>query len=232
MLARPRLATWLGIMTLATLCAVSAKAQNQLIFADGFESGDTSAWSKHRNPNAVDVNQDNPFGGNSSLEVMSGNGRGWVQDNTPKREDDYLAEFHINPGDLELRRGRKLEILRVIGGGKHLRLSLVQIKKNRFEVRLRVRQNNGKYRKVSTGAVRRNDWTKVSVLWVRAGTNGLNRGYTGLFIDNRLQGERTDLDNDIFEIDKVRFGLPGSAKVATFGSYYLDDFSSFRTLAP
>ena len=41
-----------------------------------------------------------------------------------------------------------------------------------------------------------------------------------------------DLDNASSRIDSVRFGLVDGAPVSTTGSIYLDDFSSFRTLAP
>lgn len=46
------------------------------------------------------------------------------------------------------------------------------------------------------------------------------------------EGERTDLDNDRLTIDSVKWGLLKRAGAGRSGSFYLDDFQSFRTRSP
>ena len=111
-------------------------------------------------------------------------------------------------------------------------LRLKQTGANEFQLRLKARENSGRFRFVGSAKVSRGEWTLVSVLWARAGTNGLDEGLAALFTDSNLRGERDNLDNDRQTIDTARLGLWKRAGAAQSGSFYLDDFSSFRTLAP
>lgn len=233
MSTRTTLIASLGAFLVALSFATAAEAQQ--IFADGFESGDTSAWSKARKPKGLDVNGDAAHTGDFGLEILSGRGRTGVQDNSPKSEDAYMVDFFFNPDNWEMLLNKKVDILQLIGkGGKgaHVRLQLKQIGENRFELRLLARENTGRFRFVGSAEVRRNEWTSVSVLWARAGTEGLDQGLAALFTDGSLRGERDNLDNDRFTIDTARLGLLKKAGAAKNGGFYLDDFESFRTLSP
>ncbi len=234
MSTRRIVSTSLGAFVAALFFVAAAHAQNQ-IFADGFESGDLSSWSKARKPKGLDVNGNAARTGNFGLEILSGQGRTGTQDNTPRREDEVLVDFFFSPNNWEMVAGKAVDILQLIGkGGKgaHVRLLLEQLGRNRFELRLLARQNNRGFRFIGSAVVRRGEWTQVSVLWARAGTNGFDQGLAALLTDGRTRGERDDLDNDRLTIDTIRMGLLKKAGAATDGGFYLDDFSSFRTLSP
>ena len=225
-----------GFLAAAFVCVTSAYA-NELIFTDDFETGDTSAWSKARNLTAANVNRENPFNGAYSLEIIPANGKAALQDNSPRREDDFIVTFRLNPNDLSLQElpRPRLAILRAIGGKKPwMRLAIAQLTKNRFGVELRLRQNDGRYRRLKGGTIRRNDWTEVTIFCTRAGTNGSDQGQAEIYTDGVLRTRRENLDNSEFTVDTVRFGLPAGSKglESAVGTFYLDDFSSFRTLAP
>ncbi|MCP4200889.1 MAG: hypothetical protein GY769_03040 [bacterium] len=233
MSARKMLIVSLSALLVALLLTTAAQAQQ--IFADGFESGDTSAWSKARKPRGLDVSGNAARTGNFGLEILSGRGRTGVQDKIPRREDAYMVDFFFSPNNWEMLFNKRVDILQLFGrGGKgaHVRLLLEQVGEDRFELRLLARENTGRFRFIGSAEVRRNEWTPVSVLWARAGTNGLDQGLAALFTDGGLRGEKNNLDNDRLTIDTARLGLLKKAGAAKSGSFYLDDFQSFRTLSP
>lgn len=210
-------------------------AEAQQIFADGFESGDTSAWFKVRKRNGLDVNGAAAHSGSFGLEVRSGSGRTGVQENSPRREEAYMVDFFFSPNNWEMKAKKAVDILQLFGkGGKgaHVRLLLKQMGPEEFELRLLARQNNGRFRFVGSAPVPRDGWTMVSVLWARAGSDDREQGLAALFTNGSLRGERDNLDNDRMTIDTVRLGLVKKSGAAKSGSFYLDDFASFRTLAP
>lgn len=146
-----------------------------------------------------------------------------------------MVDFFFDPDNWEMLLKKRVDILQLIGqGGKgtHVRLLLKQLGNNRFELRLLARENSGRFRFVGSAEVRRNEWTLVTVLWARAGTNGLDKGLAALSTDGNLRGPKGNFDNDQFAIDTVRLGFLKRAGAAKNGSFYLDDFSSFRSLAP
>ena len=67
------------------------------IFADGFESGNFSAWSAVNG--SVQITTSNVIHGAYSMaSLISGSTyRGYVQDNTPANETTYRARFYFNP---------------------------------------------------------------------------------------------------------------------------------------
>jgi hypothetical protein len=68
----------------------------QLLFADGFESGDLSAWDSHTSGLAVVPSR---LEGDHALRVAAPVlGRALVRDDTPESESDYHARFLLDPG--------------------------------------------------------------------------------------------------------------------------------------
>ena len=57
-------------------------------------------------------------------------------------------------------------------------------------------------------------------------------GSVRLFKNGRFETQDSSLNNYDYAVDKARFGATNVAGATTSGSYYLDEFSSFRTLAP
>ena len=113
----------------AALAWGGAPALSQsLIFTDGFESGDLSAWSVAREqiPGALAVTgaaamNETDFG----LEVAAG-GVAWVASQAPQRETDSGMFWFFSEDNWEMLGDARVDILRLYGPGRrhHLRLVL------------------------------------------------------------------------------------------------------------
>ena len=80
--------------------------------------------------------------------------------------------------------------------------------------------------------LKENSYQILTIEWAAAGGPGANDGLVRLTRKGVAPKENTGLDNDEHYIDATRFGLVRNVDASTTGSFYLDDFSSFRTLAP
>ena len=80
--------------------------------------------------------------------------------------------------------------------------------------------------------LKENSYQILTIEWAAAGGPGANDGRVRLTRKGVVPKENSGLDNDEHYIDATRFGLVRGVDASTTGSFYLDDFSSFRTLAP
>ena len=74
---------------------------------------------------------------------------------------------------------------------------------------------------------------QVEVEWAAATAPGANDGFIQISrVDNPAQTSgRSDIDNDTVDVDRFRIGVFNNpVPLSTF--YYMDEFESFRTLAP
>ena len=156
----------------------------------------------------------------------------FVTDGTPDDEKDYIAWFRIDLDPLALALNEDLGIF--VGydasGEEQFRVIL-----RRFlmapELRLVIEGRDNtvgdlvehpEQFPLSSGS------NQVALWWLARE----DRGQALLSVNQTpLQG-LVDLDNASSRIDEVRLGLVDGNPNATTGSFYLDDFSSFRTLAP
>ncbi len=224
------------------LLFAGAQAQEfyQSIFADGFESGDLSKWSRVRGAKRLVVTPEAALNGSGfGLAIGSSNTRGrrpklrpaWLQDKTPNNEPDTQAQFFINLDTLQIPTGQ-IEIMRLLGkGGRHhVRLMLEQTGDNDFLVELLARNRKGKYRSVGTGTLDRSQASEVTIVFT-APDSVSGASLVQLFIDNEEKASAGG--NEELSIDAVRFGYVKTPKASTVnGKFYLDTYSSFRTLAP
>ena len=74
---------------------------------------------------------------------------------------------------------------------------------------------------------------QVEVEWAAASAPSADDGFVQITrVDNPAQTDgRSDLDNDTIEMDRFRIGVFANP-VALTDFYYMDEFESFRTLAP
>jgi len=203
-----------------------------LIFADGFENGNLSAWSAR----ATDLG-DLAVTSTAALEGTKGmraliddNHVLYVQDNTPSNEAIYNVHFHFDPNSIGM---ANMDVHTILSA---------QVFQSTFVAALRVelRYSGGSYQ-IRAGA--RNDnltWTntrffnisdaehQIEVEWDGASLPGDNDGKLKLKIDSVLLGNRTGLDNDTFRIDRVRLGAVTGIDNGTRGTYYFDQFESYR----
>lgn len=185
--------------------------------------------------NDLAVNPDAAIDGVYGLEVLvdgSAN-QAFVADTHPSQEIAYRASFRIGHNNLSMAEGTGHAVFmgRMAGGvGNVLRLFMVR-QGGTYKLRCRWKKDidgTGFCGQLTFAPVN----TRVTVEWAAATSPGADDGFIRLFKGDVLQAERTGLDNDTYVIDTARLGLPQGASPTTSGSFYLDDFTSFRTLSP
>jgi hypothetical protein len=203
-----------------------------LIFANGFESGNLSAWS----PNVVD-GADLAV---SAPAAMKGSQRGmrariddnnaiYVTDDTPNAEKRYRARFYFDPNSITMVNGSAHFILFAYSGT------------NNGALRVEFRRTAGTYQ---VRAALRDDgsiWTSTTfftisdaphvleVDWRGATAAGANNGGLTFWVDGVQQGDITGIDNDTRRINFVQLGAVSGMEASTVGTYYIDAFESRRT---
>ncbi len=185
--------------------------------------------------NGLEVTPDAAIAGVYGLEVLvdgSANAA-YVADTHPTAEAAYRASFRIGHNNLSMSEGSSHAVFlgRMANGqGNVLRLFMSQRGGN-YKLRCWWKKDGG-----GTGFCGQLTFapvnTRITVEWAQSTGPGDNNGIIRLFKGDVLKVERTNLDNDTYVIDTVRLGLPQGATATTSGSFYLDDFTSFRTLSP
>ena len=159
----------------------------------------------------------------------------FVADTTPLDEPVYRASFRIAHNNLAMDEGTGHAIFmgRMAGGAGNVIRLYMRRKGDTYKIRCRWKKDSG-----GTGFCGQFTFapvnTRVTVEWQQATAPGTFDGVVRLFKGDTLLAERADLNNATFDIDTIRLGLPQGAHPSgtTNGSFYFDDFVSFRTLAP
>lgn len=215
--------------------AVPAGAQSQ-IFADGFESGDLSSWSfvGEQIPGSLEVNAAAAMGGSDFGLEVAGGGRAWVESRHPDREREVFVSFFFDPNNWEMLARGRVDVLRFTAQGRrhHLRLVLQRGATGQLRLGLFVRGNRGRYQAIGGGPVIAGQENLIEVAWQAASSRNGQDGSATLWINGELEASEPSLANGRLDVRSIQMGLVGGNTHATRGSFFLDDYSSFRTLAP
>ena len=224
-----------AVVTAGLLLPAAGSAQAQ-IFTDGFESGDTASWSvvREQSPGLLAVTPGAALGSPLfGLEVAAG-GRAWVESRHPDRETEVYASFFFDPDNWEMIVKARVELLRFQSRGNrsHLRLVLGQTETGLFRLVLQVRGNRGRFQTIGGGPVLAGAANLVEVHWTAASAPDATDGSAALYINGELEAQEPTLGNGRLDVRAILLGTVAGRTSGTRGSYYLDDFASFRTLAP
>jgi len=201
-----------------------------LIFADGFESGNLSRWSSSKTDSGdLSVSASAALAGSNGLQaVLDDNVAIHVADDTPAAEPRYRARFYFDPNSIPMVSGDNHYIFYGYSGSSTV------------VMRVQFRFSNGSYQ---LRAALRNDastWTNTSWFtindarhpieldWQAATAAGANNGSLTLWIDGTQRANLTGIDNDTRRIDRVRLGAIAGIDTRTRGTYYFDAFESRR----
>ena len=205
-----------------------------LVASLALTSGATSAFAA----NSLDVNGAAAIVGNYGLEVLvdGSSNQAFVADTTPAGETVYRASFRIAHNNISMDPGNVHAVFmgRQAGGtGNVLRLFMKNIGGN-YKIRCRFKRDLG-----GTGFCGQFNFapinTFLTVEWMAATSDGANDGRIRLTKGSTVQFDKMNADTDTFVIDTARLGLPQAVPASsstTNGSFYLDDFASFRTMGP
>ncbi|HZM25447.1 MAG TPA: S8 family peptidase [Anaerolineales bacterium] len=201
-----------------------------LIFADGFESGNLLSWTSSKTDSGdLSVSASAALIGSNGLRaVLDDNVVIYVIDDTPVTEPRYGARFYFDPNSIPMGSGDNHYIFYGYSGTSTV------------VMRVQFRFSSGSYQ---LRAALRNDastWTNttwftvsdaphpIEIDWRAATAAGANNGALTLWIDGTQRANLTGVDNDTRRIDRVRLGAVAGIDTRTRGTYYFDAFESRR----
>lgn len=203
---------------------------SDLIFADGFESGNLSAWSASSTDGGdLSVSAAAALVGSNGLQaVLDDNVAIYLTDETPTAEPRYRARFYFDPNSILMASGDNHFIFRGYSGTSTLVLR-VQFRFRNGNYHLRAALRNDASTWTNTGWFTLSDAPHAIELdWRAATAAGANDGGLTLWIDGAQQANLTGVDNDTRRIDRVRLGAVAGIDTGTRGTYYFDAFESRR----
>jgi hypothetical protein len=208
------------------------------IFADGFESGDVSAWASASTgggdlmvagaPAALD--------GSFGLSAFVNDTQSlFVEDETPAAdgaEACYRMRFLFDPNDFDpgeaagRRRVRLFLALQTSPATARVFVIVLRRLNGAYSVMARARRDDGS--RANTGFTPIGPGPhSIQVEWHRASGPGMNDGSLQLWIDEASVPTLTAIDNDTAAIHAGRLGMT-SVKLGAAGTVYFDRFESRR----
>lgn len=196
-----------------------------LIFKDGFENGNFSAWSANaNNAGRLSVTAGAALQGNFGLQaVFTNKANMLVRNDSPAAETRYRARFYFNPNSIAMATGDNITLLQGLDAGGAVVLS-IQFNRSSAGYQLRARSyDSGLAAFVNTPYFTiSNAVHTVEVDWG-------NDGHLTFWIDGVQQANLTGISNNIYKIETVRLGAPTMTISGTSGSFYMDSFESRRS---
>jgi hypothetical protein len=212
---------------------VFGQRYGDIIFEDGFESGDLTRWSAAAT-NGVDLN----VGGSGAMAGTLGGLQAFVndtnalfvQDDTPTAENRYRARFYFDPNGFDPGESQSHFRTRILiafdDSGLRVITLVLKRQAGAYSVQGRVRLNDGS--RADTGFFPIADGPHFfEVDWIRSAGPGIANGLFTLRIDNVAVSTLLDLDNDSIPVDFVRMGAL-SIKTGAGGTLFYDQFESRR----
>ena len=212
------------------IITVNSGSSSDLIFADGFESGNLLAWTSNSNDvGDLSVSTAAALVETKGLQALIDDINSiYVTDDTPNAEPRYRARFYFDPNSISMLSGDTHFIFRGYSGTSTIVL------------RVQFRFRSGAYQLRAGLVGDGSTWTNSSWLtisdaphaiemdWRAATAAGANNGGLTLWIDGVQRADLIGVDNDTRRIDRARLGAVSGIDTGTSGTYYFDAFESRR----
>jgi hypothetical protein len=192
------------------------------IFADGFESGNFSAWSATFGAGTrITVTGAAALQGAFGMRAaITGNTPGYVTDNTPANETSYHARFYFHP-NATVENGHDIFAGRNTGGTTIFRVEYRRTNAGVLQIRARVQRAGGQ---TSTSWYTiTNASHAIEIAWQSAASASFS-----LYIDGALKQTLSGLNTSAYLLDSVRLGPSGGLGGGSSGTEYFDSFVSNR----
>ncbi|HZJ24014.1 MAG TPA: hypothetical protein VFD54_11935, partial [Anaerolineales bacterium] len=201
-----------------------------LIFADGFETGNLSGWSSSTiDLGDLSASAASALVGSQGMQaVIDDNNTIYVTDDNPNAEPTYRARFYFDPNSITMASNDAHFIFKGFAGTA---TDVFQVELRNasglYQIRAKVLNDSSAF--VVTNWLTISDAPHFIELDWRAATGvGANDGGLTLWIDGVQQANLTGIDNDTWWIDRARLGALAGMDVGTSGTYYFDGFESRR----
>ncbi len=208
----------------------SATPITDLIFSNGFESGNLTGWSSSTTGGGdLSVNTAAALGGTFGMRALiNDNTSIYVVDNSPAAETRYRARFYFDPNSITMTNGNTHYIFYGYSGTSTL-VTRIEFRRNNgaYQVAAQIRNDGSTY--TSTSYVTISDAPhSIEIDWRASSAAGANNGGLTLWVDGVQVGNVTGIDNDTRRIDTVWLGAVAGIDSGTRGTYYFDSFDSRR----
>jgi parallel beta-helix repeat protein len=201
-----------------------------LIFSDGFESGNLLAWSSSStNAGDLRVSTAAALVGLQGLQArLDDNNPIFVTDDRPAAESRYRVRFYFDPNTIRMSNGNLHTLLHGYTGTTTLVLRIeFRYSNGAYQLRAGLRDDSSSWTNTPWSVI--TDASHVIELdWRASAGAGLNNGGLTLWIDEVQRGNITGANNDTRRIDRVRLGAVSGIDSGTRGTYYFDAFESRR----
>lgn len=208
----------------------TATAISDVIFADGFESGNLSAWSSGTtDAGDLGITPVAALIGNYGLQaVIDDKNAIYVTDDSPDLEPRYRARFYFDPNSITMANNDAHYIFQ---GYSDVSTEVLRIEfrysKRSYQIRAAFRKDGSAWANSSWFTI--SDATHfIEIDWRAATAGGANNGGLTLWIDGTQRANLTGMDNDTRRIDRVQLGAVAGIDTGTRGTYYFDGFESRR----
>ena len=216
--------------TATTTNTPTPTADTNLIFSDGFESGDFSVWSSvYTGDGDLTVSPDAALVGSFGMHALiNDNFALYVQDDNPIAEDHYQTSFYFDPNSIPM------------GQGDILAIFFAYADPATVVIRFELRYFNGVYQVrprmvTDSGTWASGPWIALAdtpqrfqLDWQGASAPAANNGSLVFWIDGVLRASISGVDNDTRRIDYIRMGSVAAAMPTTRGVLFFDQFQSWR----
>ena len=205
---------------------------SDLIFADGFESGNLLAWSSSTTdlgdlgvmPSAALV------GAQGMQAVIDDANTIYVTDDTPNAEPLYRARFYFDPNSINM---ASIDAHFIFKGfmGTTTDVLQVELRPTSGGYQLRAKLLNDAATFIATNWFTITDAPHyIELNWRAATSVGANNGGLTLWIDDPItpKADLTGVDNDTSRVDRARLGALSGIDAGTNGTYFFDAFESRR----
>jgi hypothetical protein len=215
-------------------CDIGAVEWTDVIFQDGFNSGNMSAWSLSSSgggnlsvtPGAALAST--AFGLQAAVSDTTGL---YVEDRSPSAENRYRARFYIDPDDYdpgELQGHFRTRVFIMFDDAGTRRLSAVVLKRQlgNYSIMQRCRRDDdSQYDSGFFPISNAPHW--VLVEWRQASGPSSADGFCELGVDGATLSTLTDVQNNVSTLGMVRLGTM-NVKAGATGTPYFDEFVSTR----
>jgi len=225
-----RLAGWDGVIVPHTSTPTpTVTPQPVIIFADGFESGDLSAWtSASTGGGDLSASLAAALDGNYGLQVLiDDNTSMYLEDDHPLDEIAYLARFLLDPNSISMAQGDNHHLLRGFSDGQWIVHMAFGYQVGSYYLQVGISSDEDGW--WFSNIIPISDAPQlVELEWWASSAAGANDGYLALHVDGVERYRMPDMDNDTHAMDTIWLGPLFGVPSGTRGEYYIDRFESIR----
>ena len=195
-----------------------------LIFADGFESGNFSAWSSAVGSDLSVSSAAALVGTRGMQALINDNTAIYLVDERPASEARYRARFYFDPNSISMASSDNHFIFYGYSGTSKIvtRIQFRFTSKAGYQVRAQVINNSSSWTNSAWLSI--NDAPHaLEIDWQAAASGGLT-----FWIDGVQRAALTGIPTSNYRIERVRLGAVNGIDSGTRGTYYFDAFESRR----